>query len=259
VGAEIVIHTAVSYGKYAQQQQTNVEGTAALARASHEAGVSRFVHISSLAAYGYGHTAPISEDTAPTPSNEPYALTKRAGERAMQSVENLSWAIVRPGAIYGQNSNLWTKTMFKLANRRPFVFLGNGRGRVPLVHVDDVVDLCLVVAQHPHAHQQAFHIAHPTIVTWRDFLTGYARLAGKELRWLGLPVTPVSAFTWLAKQIAPKPSNAAALHELLGYLQTTPIYDLKKSKELLGWQPQVDLATGMARCIPYLRSLGLLP
>ena len=257
-GADVVIHTAVSYGNHQQQLKTNVEGTTALARESTAAGVTRFVHVSSASAYGYRHTQPITEDTPQSPTNDPYAITKLAGENAVKAQKNLSWTIIRPSAIYGPNSGLWTKTMFKLAMRRPFVFIGNGRGRAPLIFVEDVVDSCLLAATHENAHQQTFHAIHSDIVTWREFLTAYAALAGRELRWFGIPTTPIAGITWLLSKVANKPSNPAAAHELLYYLQSTPVYPMIKAQQLLNWQPKVDLKTGMEACAAYLREQGLL-
>jgi len=33
---------------------------------------------------------------------------------------------------------------------------------------------------------------------------------------------------------------------------------MTKARDLLGWQPKVDLQTGVERCVPWLREKGLL-
>ncbi len=83
----------------------NVAGTAALLRAAHEAGVARVVLTSSSAVYGdapFG-TAPVTEDTEPTPSSL-YGFTKLTAERlAVQAraVDGLDVIRARLTAIFG--------------------------------------------------------------------------------------------------------------------------------------------------------------
>jgi NAD dependent epimerase/dehydratase family enzyme len=65
-------------------------------------------------------------------------------------------------------------------------WIGDGSGSVP-IHGDDVVDMMIVAAAHPAAHNQTFNCVHPDPVTWREFLLSYAQ-AGHQ-SWLGIPPT----------------------------------------------------------------------
>lgn len=260
-GCDVVFHVAVSYGNLAEQTQVNVDGTRNIAEACARVGVSRLVHISSLAAYGYGVRGIITEETPLSPSNEPYSITKTRAEEALQSVSastGLSFAIVRPGGIYGAGSGLWTRTMFTVARRKPLIFLGDGSGNAPLVHVDDLIRLIVLCGQHPQANGQAFNAVTPTPHTWREFLGEYAKLV-HNTSWLGIPVLPLRAIAGVIAFLAPKPSSLATLPTVLDYGTSKVQFSTQKAQRLLGWQAELTLQEGVARCVPYLQAEGLLP
>ncbi|XWX05288.1 NAD(P)-dependent oxidoreductase [Aggregatilineales bacterium SYSU G02658] len=254
-GVGAVIHTAVSYGSFERQQQVNVRGTQALARLAAERGVRRFVHISSLAVYGYRHSEIVTEETPPVPSRDPYSMTKRIAEKAVQATPNLNWVILRPGAIYGPYAPLWTSALFQLARRRPFLFIGDGRGRLPLVHVDDVVEAILRVLDDSAAVCEAFNLVHPEPVTWRDVLSAYAAAAGQTLRWRAVPTALAATVASVAALTSFSPSMRAALPELLYFLEHAPSFSTDKLQRTLGWQPQVSLTEGIRRTQFYLDHL----
>lgn len=259
-GCDIVFHTAVSYGNLAEQTRINAEGTRDLAQVCADNHITRLVHVSTLASYGYKVRGKVTEDTPLVPSNEPYSLTKANAEAHLKAVAHqnaLSYAIVRAGGIYGARSGMWTDRMFSVAKRKPLIFVGSGQGNAPLIHIDDLVDLLVLVATHPNAHNQAFHAVLPTSHTWREFLGAYAQLVNNDT-WIGVPFGIVKFFASLISALAPTPSPAKTLAEVLEYANSAVTYDMNKAKNLLQWQPSLTLQEGIKRCEPYLKERGLL-
>jgi len=253
-GAQVVFHVAAALeGSYAHQFQSNVSGTMKLAQAAMRQTVSRFVHVSSIAIYGYGHRGLVSEDAARIPNGDPYSLTKYIAETALltSTKARLPVTIIRPGAIYGPGAGLWTNGLFAYARLRPLPFPGDGRGIAPLVYVDDVIEQMLIQAQHPQAIGQAFNAVHPQAITWRDYLLALARLHGHE-SWLRLPYPLAQAAAHLATIGAPLLSSRRALPGLLAMTRSTARYGMAKARDLLGWTPRVSLAEGIARLAPSL-------
>jgi nucleoside-diphosphate-sugar epimerase len=128
--ADALIHVAgvISAPDAATFEEGNVTGTLGLLAAATAGGVHRFVHVSSLAAREpelslYGGSKARSEE-----------LVKRSG---------LDWAIVRPPAVYGPGDRE-TLELFKAA-RLGFVPLPP-RGRISLIHVDDLSRLLLALS-----------------------------------------------------------------------------------------------------------------
>ena len=129
-GADAVIHAAgvLKARDAAGFEAGNVTGTRAMLAAAEAAGAERFVHVSSLAAR--------------EPGLSQYGESKARSE-ARVNVSGLAHAIVRPPAVYGPGDRE-TLELFKMA-RRGLVLLPP-RGRLSLIHADDLADLLLALA-----------------------------------------------------------------------------------------------------------------
>jgi nucleoside-diphosphate-sugar epimerase len=261
-GADTVFHVAAALGGAPEKQhRVNVGGTRALARLAAEAGVRRFVHISSVAVYGFaGLPDRVIEETPPSPAAYAYSATKLGAEHALREVAaetGLGFSIIRPGMIYGPRSNPWTVQMFRLSRRWGTPFIGDGRGHAMPVHIDDVCELTMLLADHPAAAGEAFNCTPDPGVSWRDFLSAYAALKGRA-RWLGIPPVTVRALAPVIATLAPRGSLMKDFRDLLPLNMRPVTYSMDKARTLLGWQPQVAFADGIQSCVPYLKDIGLL-
>jgi nucleoside-diphosphate-sugar epimerase len=260
-GCDYVFHCAAAFGNWEQQRRVNVEGTRHVMQAAADAQAKRVISVSSLAVYGYGKSGVSREDEPITPTaHEPYSFTKAEGETVVRDIatqHNLSYAIIRPGMIYGPRAEQWTDRMFRLARRRPVIWIGDGSGSTFPVHVDDVVDMMIVLATHPSAHNQTFNCVHPDPVTWREFLLSYAQLAGHQ-SWLGIPPALASGLARMVVALSLPGSRAKAAPDALRGIFTHRLVDMTKARTLLDWQPKIDLKTGIQSCVPYLRAKGWL-
>ena len=129
-GADAVIHVAgvINAHDPAGFEAGNVTGTSAVLAAAEQAGVKRFVHVSSL--------------SAREPKLSAYGASK-AGSEALVAASSLSYAIARPPAVYGPGDKE-TFELYRMA-RRGFVILPP-EGRLSLIHVDDLGRLLLALA-----------------------------------------------------------------------------------------------------------------
>lgn len=253
----IVYHVAAALGgDYAKQRPVNVDGTCVVVSAARAAGVQRLVHVSTISVYGYTCSGDQREDQPPNPGSNPYALTKAEAEQVVIG-GGIPYTIIRPGMIYGAGAVNWTRALFRLARLKPTPFVGSGTGTAFPIYVDDVVALLITVASHPAAANQIFNCAPDPSITWREFLGAYSRLAGHD-RWLPLPPFLFVALGWGASLFAPPVSERRSLRDQVGFLQRSVTYKMDKARDQLGWQPQVDLETGISRCAPWLREQGLL-
>ncbi len=130
-GADAVIHVAgvINAPTPAEFEAGNVTGTKALLAAAAQAGVRRFVHVSSL--------------VAREPQLSLYGASKARSEVAVRTAP-LDWAIVRPPAVYGPGDRE-TLDLFKLAKRGIVVI--PPEGRLSLIHVADLARLLLALAE----------------------------------------------------------------------------------------------------------------
>lgn len=260
-GCDYVFHVAAALnGPLSKQLPVNVDGTANVARAAVQAGVKRLVHVSTIATYGYTHRGVITEETPQLPGDVPYNSSKLKAEEmliALAQELGLSYSIQRPGMIYGPRSGAWTTLFYKLAARRPTIFVGDGSGTSYAVYVDDVVDLLLLQAMHPAAEGEAFNCVSKPLPTFRDFIGGYMQLAGHD-RWLGIPVPIVRLLAPLLDAYFRIRGEPQDVIQLLDHVLSDNQVSVDKARDLLGWEPQVCLDEGIQRCVPYLREIGLL-
>ncbi len=129
--ADAVIHVAgvINAPDEAGFEQGNVAGTLAMLAAATAGGVHRFVHVSSLAAR--------------EPKLSLYGASKARAEEIVKG-SGLDWAIVRPPAVYGPGDKE-TLELFKMAKRG--LVLLPPKGRVSLVHVEDLARLLVALTQ----------------------------------------------------------------------------------------------------------------
>ncbi|MEP7291476.1 MAG: SDR family NAD(P)-dependent oxidoreductase [Chloroflexota bacterium] len=254
---KVVFHVAAAMeGDYTKQESVNVGGTRKLLQAATEAGVERFVHVSSAAVYGYNISGDITEAAPPAPGADPYAVTKTAAEREVLE-GNVPFTMIRPGMIYGAGSINWTGAFFRWGRMKPVLFPGRGQGSAFPIHVEDVVDLLVVAAEHPAATGQIFNCAPDPAPTWREFISAYSRLAGHQ-SWLSIPMQPLYPLAKLAQILSPPQSMARDFPDLLRFAERRITYKMTKARDLLGWSPLYDLERGVASCAPWLRERGLL-
>jgi len=129
-GADAIIHVAgtISAPNAATFDKGNVEGTLAMLAAATAGGVSRFVHVSSLAAR--------------EPKLSLYGASKAKAEELVHS-SGLEWVIVRPPAVYGPGDKE-TLELFRMAKLG--LMLMPPKGRVSVIHADDLSSLLLALA-----------------------------------------------------------------------------------------------------------------
>ncbi len=201
-----------------------------------------------------------SEDVPLAPAEYPYVTTKTLAERYVQQIgaeRRVEWSIVRPGMIYGPRAGLWTKGMFRLASLRPTPFIGDGSGNASPIYIDDVVEMLVRIASSEQAAGEIFNCVMDPTPTWREFIGAYQRLIGNS-SWLGIPVLPMYVVAGIAMLIAPRKTVMRDLPDGLGWLVHKKRFSMDKSRQLLGWEPEVSLDEGVARCGEWLRKTGRL-
>ena len=169
-GADAVIHVAgVLSADAAGFEAGNVTGTAAILNAVEQAGVGRFVHVSSLAAR--------------EPALSLYGASKARSE-ALVEASPLSSAIVRPPAVYGPGDRE-TLDLFKMAKRGLVVL--PPAGKLSLIHVDDLARLLLALAASDAALLVEPDDGRPGGWTHAEFGHALGRAVGHKVRTLSAP------------------------------------------------------------------------
>lgn len=106
-GIDTVVHTAALLGAAFSLEQSwtvNVLGTSRVLRASIDAGVGRFVHLSSVAAYGFDFPDGVDETYPVHVNGDVYTDTKVNSEAvvlAAHAAKEIDVTVIRPGDVWG--------------------------------------------------------------------------------------------------------------------------------------------------------------
>ncbi|MFC3848756.1 NAD-dependent epimerase/dehydratase family protein [Corynebacterium hansenii] len=261
-GADAVVHTAalVSYAMTHEDAfAVNVEGTQNILDTARNAGVRRFVHVSSVVVYP-DVPRMLDEDSPIDVSGVPYMDTKVVSEipvyRAMIAGD-LECSIVRPGDIYGPRSRPWTALPYEAMKKKQFVLPKMGKGHFTPVFIDDLARGIAAAVESPNAPGEVFNITDGTVVTCKEFFTLLARHAGTG--WF--PSLPSRLALGLATALdrierlrgRRTESNPTTIRY---FMRETGGYGIGKARKLLGYEPQVGLEEGQRRAGEWCRRQG---
>jgi UDP-glucose 4-epimerase len=209
----------------------NIRGTFNVIEAAIKAGVKRVVYSSSASVYGDAVDLPMTEDH-PYNNNTFYGATKIAGEHMFRSLGQrygLDWVGLRYMNVYGprQEGGLIVSVLRRIESGEPPVIQGDGSASFDFVHVADVARLN-VAAMASEVSGDAFNVGSGGEASVREIVEQLLELTGSELE----PRYDEEAKVLMARRVG---SNARA-------------------EEKLGWQPAIDLETGLAEVIAFERS-----
>lgn len=264
-GCDTVIHTAAAVTNAATRERgwrINVLGTRNVIDAARSAGARRFVHFSSCRAYSdLDFPDGVTEEYPVRPDGSVYVDTKVASEQvALQAhaAGEVEATIIRPGDVYGPGSRPWTLLIIEAIRSRQFLLPAMGRGIFSPTYIDNLVDGVILAATRPEGAGHVFMISDGVGVTTSEFFGHYYRMLGRR----GPRVVPSAA----ALVLAALPEGVAALtrketeirRESMRYLARRGTYSIEKARDLLGYEPAIDLEEGMRRTELWLRAEGLL-
>lgn len=237
---EVVIHAAgrahimqdVVADSLAEFRRVNVAGTLQLAEQAVEAGVSRFIFISSIGVNGNQSTCPFTERDAPNPK-EPYAVSKLEAEQALRLLaeeSGMELVIIRPPLVYGPNAPGKFERLIKILCKGMPLPLGAIHNKRSLVALDNLVDLIITCVEHPAAANQTFLVSDGHDLSTTELLKRLGDALGKPTRLLPVPMSWILFGAGLL-------GKRAIAQRLCGSLQV----DTSKARELLCWTPPVSV------------------
>ena len=248
-GAELVVHTAAllpGSGGMSDAVRVNVVGTENVCVAARDAGAERVVHLSSIAAWGYDFKTDITEDEPlATHSSHPYIATKAASELVARKH---GATVVKPGDVYGPGSQPWAVLPLEMLKGRRFALPMKGRGLLTLVYVDDLVDCIYRALTMPEGEGGVFTAWDGHAVTTKEFFDHYARMLGRK----GVPTAPTAVLRPVLRL------TPGVDPDDLQFLMRHAVFPNTRAREVLGWEPKVDLPEGMRRTETWLREEGML-
>jgi UDP-glucose 4-epimerase len=212
-------------------------GTLNILEAAAAAGVRRFVYAGSSSAYGDAGEGPIPETATLRPMS-PYAAAKLAGEHYCQAwgaISSLETVRMRFFNVFGPNQDpsspysgvISIFSKLALEGRTPTIY-GDGRQTRDFVYVEDVVRALRLAAETPGVNGDVFNVGRGRATSLLELLQSVGQAASIEM----------------THEFAP-PRTGDVRHSLA---------DVSAANDRLGFSAEVDLSTGLERCLASLRT-----
>jgi nucleoside-diphosphate-sugar epimerase len=279
-----IVHCAVG------EHSSTVDGTRVLLAGAQDAGVKRFVHLSTVDVYGTPE-GEVDETRDLTITGRAYGDSKIAAEEACKAAASrgVPVTILRPTLVHGPFSATWTVAYAQRLQKRPWLVAEpDAQGTCNLVFVDDVVGAVLSAFDADTAPGEAFNVNGPERPTWNEYFqrlneamglpplqraspTG-ARLKASAV----LPFRKTAKFmvTHFQDQIMKVAQSSALARNAMvraeSMIKTTPVpsefavysrrtsYSSDKAARELGWRPRFTLADSLPPTAAWLEDGGFI-
>jgi len=235
-GVDIIIHLAgmahsnIPDTAYSDFDQINWKATQQLAYAAKEAGIDRFVYISSVRAQvGASARHAVREQDEPCPTNQ-YGRSKLAAEQAIHAA-GVPFTIFRPVVIYGPHPKGNMRTVVQLA--RSHLPLPAFSSRRSLLAVENLIGAIFFALNNPATIGETYLVADSAPMTMSEIFAIFRKIQGRSLTAIHVPLVVVRLLLKLTGRT-----------DLWRRLNGDLIVDTSKL-ESLGWRPAVDTYEGL--------------
>ncbi len=223
-----------------ENHEVNARGTLEVLLAARAAGVRRFVYVSSSEVYGTARQVPMTEEH-PTFPTTVYGASKLAGEcytRAFHRTHDLPAVIVRPFNTYGprchhegDSGEVIPRFLLRCLAGRPMIIFGDGRQTRDFTYVSDVARGILAAGLAENAIGETINLGSGREISILELANQVAGVVG------GQPAQ--------VQHEAPRPGDVRRLWA-----------DTAKARNLLGFDPLVELRTGLRALQAWYEGLG---
>lgn len=221
----------------AEYRRVNVEGTLTLAKQAAQAGVQRFVYISSIKVNGESTVPNYAFHASDIPAPEDaYGTSKLEAEQgliALARETGMEVVIIRPPLVYGPGVKGNFDSMVRWVRKGiplPLGAVHNQRSLVALENLVDFIELCADPERSPRAANNVFLISDREDVSTTELLCKVAKAYRVDTLLIPIPAS------WI-RTVARLLGKGSVAERLLGSL----VIDSSKAQELLGWKPVVSM------------------
>lgn len=255
-GCEAVIHAAAkveAWGSRRDFWDVNVVGTEKLLAAAREAGVRRFVYISTEVVLFRGqHLRQVTEDY-PYPTRSPYlyGLTKAEAERRVMAAnspdQNFTTIVVRPKMIWGPGDTTILPTTAEMVRSGRFMWLDGGEAKTSTTYIDNLVH-GIRLALERGTGGAVYFINDGEVHSLRDFLTRLLATEGlvppgKSIPgWIGRALASALATLW---RLLPFRGEPPLTPYVAGALSRDCTLSIDKARRELGYEPLISVSRGL--------------
>ena len=219
--------------------KVNVSATVQLANLAVKSGVKRFVFVSSVKAGGNPPLGTCANEKDQKNTEDVYGKTKREAELKLLEIgkeSGMHVSIVRPSLVYGPNVKGNLQLMLSGIKAGWFPPLPETGNRRSMIHVDDLVQAILLVAEDERANGEIFIATDGAPYSSREIYSTMCSVAGKSIQKWSVPKTLFNIASLVSPRIKYKINKllgdecySSAKLEALGFKAKKSLKDMNET------------------------------
>ncbi len=266
-GMDVVIHAAAyvePWGKFKYFWEANVEGTRRMLEAAREAGVKRFIHVSTESVLFRGQDLNDVDETHPYPAKSPfpYSETKKEAEKLVLAANEpgtFTALSLRPRLVWGPGDTTILKNLCQLVDKGDFRWINKGKALTSTCYIENFAQ-AVELALEKGRGGEAYFITDDEVLTVRSLVDQMLASTGRKAsnKNLGYGFARFAAWgiegVWKTLGIKKQPPVTRFSVAIIACNCTIRI---DKAKKELGYQPEFSIARGMKKLKEWGKENGL--
>jgi nucleoside-diphosphate-sugar epimerase len=268
-GVDVVYHAAArvtpGWGTWKSFESSIMKGTDNMLRASVEAGVPRFLHVSTGSVHGK-----LCEGDTPACESTPcdvafsrdayYDFAKmRAEDVAFEyhRKNKIQVSMIRIAAVYGPRDRLLADRVYRHVSFPVVVWPGKSNPKYSIVYASDAADFAILVATSDRAIGEVYNVAPTHEIPLRKFAAAMVNAVGGPKLEVTIPYSVAYVWCTLMEEWA-KLRRVKDMPYLtrsgLRFVNKGIYLDGTKARDELGWQPKISIEEGTRLYVQWRRS-----
>lgn len=245
LAARVHVMNEDSDNALAAYRRTNTDATLRLAQEAADAGVKRFIYLSSIKVNGEGTTTKSFSEADLANPQDPYAVSKYEAEQGLREIAQattLEVVIIRPPLVYGaevRGNFLRLLKLVKMGLPLPFAGIANRRSMVYLKNLSDAIKVCIT---HTNAAGKMFLVSDGQSISVADLIGQMAQALNRRARLFKVPSV-------LLRTLGKLTGKSDEVSRLIDSLQV----DTTLIKKELQWSPPYSAAQGLAETVAWFK------
>jgi nucleoside-diphosphate-sugar epimerase len=266
-GIDIVFHCAAKvtpgWGPWSEFEAITVEGTKNVLKAASEAGVKRFLHVSSVTTYGDAcqkGDVRVDENTPCEAKKTPasyYDYAKRLADEACwehHKQGKINVSMIRIGSAYGPRDRLLADRTYIQTLIPVVAWPGKANPRFAVVYTKDIAELAILAATSDKAIGQVYNVAGPEVIRLKDVTVAMAKAQGGPKVIITVPFTLAyvgAVFIESVAKLMRTKSTPFLNRNIMLQVGKEGFLDGTKAMTELGWVPQIPLEEGCRQYVQW--------
>jgi len=247
-GVETVFHLArANVKRWADYQEFEIEATRRVGECALAIGIKRIVYTGTIDSYYCGVGAGTITEATPLDQKiekrNLYARAKAASEEILMRMhreQGLPLVIVRPGIVIGRGGSPFHWGVGMWWNDAVCQIWGEGKNKLALVLVEDVVSGLIAAMESPAIEGRSFNLVGDPILTAQDYLDELDRAGGMKIQ---RHATSIASFyredllKWIVKVAVRHTDRQMPSYRDWESRTGRAVFDCSSAKTMLGWKP----------------------